>query len=229
MVTRSILAVCVLLPLLLGQDPAQRTKASDYPVHSQLQGLEIGAEYLVHNIPAVQGEYWAKDYLVVEVAVFPAAADGVRIFANDFTLRLNAKQILYTISPGSVAASLKYPDWEQHPNLSAAAGIGDGAVIVGAPPVVGRFPGDPTGIPPVRAPKPRSTEDTYGVPQEQSIPLDQAITSVALPDGFQQKPVKGCVFFRFEGKLKSIHSLELIYTDRNGLQAAMALVKPSGK
>lgn len=194
MVVRVVLLIGALLPLLRGQDTAERTKASDYPVHAQLPGFEIGLEYLVHNIPAAKGEYWAKEYLVVEAAIFPAKGSGVRISGNDFTLRVNGKKILYTVSPGTVAAALKYPDWEQRPNLSVAGGIGDGSVIVGAPPAVGRFPGDPTGVPPMRAPQPRSTEDTYGVPQEQSIPIDQAIANVALPEGLAQRPAKGCVF-----------------------------------
>jgi len=217
------------LPLLLGQDAAPRSTASDYPVHAQFQRFEMGAEYLVHNIPAEKGEYWAKEYLVVEVAISPASGEPLRISGNDFTLRVNAKKILETASPGAVAAALKYPDWEQRPSLSASIGLGDGAVTMGAPPAVGRFPDDPRGIPDARAPRPRSTEDTYGVNPEQPIPVDQAIANVALPDGLVTKPVKGCLFFRFDGKLKSIRSLDLVYMDPSGSQALLALVKPAGK
>jgi hypothetical protein len=221
---RLFLFACALPPLLLCQDAAQRSKPSGYPLHAQFPGFEIGAEYLVHNIPAQKGEYWAKEYLVVEVLLFPGSRQSVKIYANDFTLRVNHKKILYTVSPGTVAGALKYPDWEQRPNLTAAAGIGDGAIIFGAPPV-GRFPGDPTAIPPAQAPHPQSTADTLGVPEEQSIPIDEAITNVSLPEGLAQRPVKGCLFFRYEGKLKSIHSLELLYIDMNNSQSALSLTK----
>jgi hypothetical protein len=209
-----------MLPLVLAQDAPPRSKPADYPVHAEFPAFQIGAEYLVHNIPAEKGEYWAKEYLVVEALILPGKREGVKLSANDFTLRVNGKKTLYTVSPGAVAAALKYPDWEQRPNLSAAAGIGDDAIVFGAPPAVGRFPGDPTAIPPSRAPQPRD-DDNYGVSQEQAVPLDQAISNVALPEGLAQRAVKGCLFFRYEGKLKSIHSLELLYKDSN----AVALVK----
>jgi len=141
------------IPRLFGQDASERSTAADYPVHAQFQKFEIGAEYLVHNIPAEKGEYWAKEYLVVEVAIFPSSGNALRISSGDFTLRVNGKKILDTVSAGTVAAALKYPDWEQRANLSATVGIGDGAVVVGAPPVVGRFPDDPRGIPDARAPQ----------------------------------------------------------------------------
>lgn len=224
-----VVVACASLPLLFGQDVAQRSTAVDYPVHGQFQKFEVGAEYLVHNIPAEKGEYWAKEYLVVEVAIFPGSGEHLRISSNEFNLRVNGRKILDTVSPGAVAAALKYPDWEQRANLSAAVGIGDGAVVVGAPPSVGRFPGDPRGIPDARAPQPRSTEETYGVAPAQSLPIEQAIANVALPEGLVTKPVKGCLFFRFEGKLKSVRSLELVYTGESGSQTALALTKAPGK
>jgi hypothetical protein len=222
---RFISLASAILPLLLGQDTAQRAKPSDYPVHARFPRFDLGAEYLVHNVPAEKGEYWAKEYLVVEVALFPGSEGGVRVSSNNFTLRVNGKKILDSVTPGTVAAALKYPDWEQRPNLTLSGGVGDGSIIVGAPPAVGRFPGDPSAHPPSRAPQPRSTEDTYGLPEGQSIPIEQAVANVALPEGLARKPVKGCLFFRFDGKLKSIHTLELLYTDGNGAQASVALIE----
>jgi hypothetical protein len=221
-----VLVASTLLPLLLGQEAAQRTKLSDYPVHAQLPQFEIGADYLVHNIPAEKRAYSADQYLVVEVAIFPGSGDRVRVSRNDFTLRVNDKKILDTVSPGTVASALKYSGWERGTNMSAeAAGPGDVTGVGGVPSAVGRFPGDASSITPARAGQSRSTADTYGGAPEQNVPVDQAIANVALPDGLLKKPVKGCLFFRFDGKLKSIRSLELVYTDASGPQAPLWLLK----
>ena len=92
--------------LLYTQD-APRSKASDYPAHIALTGMEIGAEYLVHSIPSERGDYFAKEYLVVEVAIFPATQDGLKIdslkiSSGHFTLRINKKSNLTAQSAGTV-------------------------------------------------------------------------------------------------------------------------------
>ena len=202
---RIAIAAVALLFTLQAQDAA-RTKASDYPSPTTAEGVEIGAEYMVHSIPGPRGGYFAKEYLVVEVAIFPAARQSLKISSGHFTLRVNNKSNLTAQSSGSVAAALKYPDWEQRRNMTAQAG----PLIFGAPPAVGRFPGDPTQPRPLPNPVPDQT-DTSGVDKEPNVPIEDAIARAALPEGPTVTPVKGCIFFRFEGKLKSIKSLDLIY------------------
>src|SRR5438309_2338488 len=46
-------------------------KANEYPAHASWPEFEIGAEYLVHSIPTDNGSLFARDYLVVEVAIYP--------------------------------------------------------------------------------------------------------------------------------------------------------------
>ena len=76
---------------------------------------EKAADYLVHSIPAHSQTFFAADYLVVDVAVFPSRLEPVEIGTNTFTLRINGrKEVIFPDSPGFVAASLTYPDWEQH-------------------------------------------------------------------------------------------------------------------
>jgi hypothetical protein len=201
---RILIAAGTLSLVLAGQD-APRSKASDYPVHITLPGMEMGAEYLVHSIPGERGGYFAKEYLVVEVAIFPASRESVKISSGRFTLRINNKSVLLARSPGMVAAALKYQDWEQRPQMTAQAG----PVIYGAP-QVGRFPGDPTQPRPL--PTPRAPDQGSGnVEKQQDLPIEDAIARSALPERPTVEHVKGCLFFRFEGKLKSIKSLDLIY------------------
>src|SRR5258708_32491339 len=85
--------------------------------------------------------YIARNHLVLDVAIFPSTQSGVNVSSSQFALRVNNKTILYTDSPGAVASSLKYPDWQTHPNATAQAGVGNGSVILGAPPPVARSPG----------------------------------------------------------------------------------------
>jgi hypothetical protein len=204
----------VVLTGLSAQDAPQRSKASDYPAHGSLPGIEIGAEYLVHSIPAAKGYYFADDYLVVDVGVFPSTPEGISIRGGQFSLRINhGKFVLVPVSPGTVAAALKYPDWENQPRATAQAQTG--SVTVSTPPTVGRFPGDPRQ--PIPMPRPaEDPPDPSGTQKEPPKTIDQSITNVALPDGPTTKPAKGCLFFQFTGKMKSIRSLDLIYDAGDG-------------
>jgi len=226
-VSRFVPLAVGLASALVAQDAPPRSKLADYPSHAQFVAFDVGAEYLVHNIPLEKGEYWARDYLVVEVAIFPHPEERVRVSSNHFALRINGKkQLSAPDSVGSVAASLRFSDWETHPSLTAGAGIGDASVSVGGPPSVSRFPGDPTGMPPRPIPENPNGRDPYGVTPDQGRPLDQAIAIAALPEGRFEKPVKGCLFFHFSGKLKSIQVLDLVYDSGDAPPASISLIKP---
>ena len=204
--TFRILTAAAATSLVLAAQSAPRSKASDYPAHITLPNLEIGAEYLVHSIPGERGGYFAKEYLVIEVAIFPGTKDSRKISSGSFTLRINNKSMLIAQSSGAVAAALKYPDWEQRPQMTAQAG----PLIYGAP-QVGRFPGDPTQSRPLPTPRVPDQTDSGNVEKEPNLPIEEAIARVALPEGAFADRAKGCLFFRFAGKLKSIKSLDLIY------------------
>lgn len=193
-----------------------KDKPADYPAHATMGATSIGAEYLVHSIPAGNQTLLAPEYLVFEVAVFPPRGSAVEIASGTFTLRLNGKkQVFYPVSPGFVAGSLKYPDWEMRPNAQAAASVGDTGVVIGRPPVVGRFPDDPrpgqSRLP--RAPKAPVPDDQRGVEHEAPESIDQIIARTALPEGPAAKPVSGYLYFAHKGKSKTVKSLELIYQD----------------
>src|SRR3981081_1896022 len=154
---RLVALSCVLAIAATAQE-RPRQKPQDYPVHVELDRFELAAEYLVHTIPTEEGGLTAREYLVVDVAVFPAPLQAVQLRSDRFTLRINGrKEVLITQTPAMVAASLKYPDWEYRPQAEVAAGVGDKSVILGRPPEVGRFPGDQRGRVPTR---PRAPEET---------------------------------------------------------------------
>lgn len=195
-----LLISAVLVASVLAAGDAPRSKASDYPVHATGPGFEIGAEYLVHSIPSDTGYLFTKDYLVVEVAIFPSQI--IHISSGQFSLRVNHGKSFAPDSAGAVAGAIKYPDWEQHPVLTAQAG----PIVVG-PPETGRFPGDQRGNPiPQPVPDPPS-----GLEKAPSKTVDEILTAAAMPEGRIDRPARGCLFFRFRGKTKSIRSLELEY------------------
>lgn len=216
---RSAVFLVFVLPLV-AQDAPPRSKASDYPAHVSLPGMEIAAEYLLHSIPTAKGFYVSRDYLVIDVGVFPAAKERVTISSGQFRLRINHQTLeLPPDSPGTVAAGIQYPDWEQQRTATAQAG----PVMVGAPPTVGRFPGDRRESPPISTPVPEQP-DPSGMDKEPPKTVDQLVAQAALPEGSSNKPVKGCLFFHFRGKTKSIKSLELIYdAGERGAKATIPL------
>ena len=211
---RVITALALLSASWLYGETAHKDKATDYPIHAEAGKVAIGADYLIHSIPAGDQTLLAKDFLVVEIAVFPALDQPVIIDGNTFTLRLNgAKLPLAPIAPGFVAASLKYPDWEQHPSTQVAGGVGNAGVTIGQP-TVARFPGDPNAGRPL--PRGPSQEERNGVERTEPESADEVITRTALLDGHINHPVSGFLYFPYKGKIKSLKSIELIYQSKDG-------------
>jgi hypothetical protein len=207
---RLAIAVAFTAVTMSAQGTAPRKTSGDYPVHMATPGLEIGAEYMVHSFGATQADQMlvADDFLVVEVALYPARGSQIEVDTRKFTLRLNnKKEALFAQSAGMVAASMKYPDWQRKPQLTAGGGIGDAGVILGQPPPVARFPGDRRAERLPAPPQPGSSDK-----QAESVPADPAelVQKVALPDGHSRHPVSGYLFFPYRGKLKSLKSVELI-------------------
>ncbi len=194
--------------MLHAQGTTPKPNASDYPAHATSGDFTLGAEYLVHSIPAPEGSYFTNDYLVVEAALFGPHLARVKMSAEQFTLRINGqKRALMSQAPGIVGASLKYPDWEQRPTLTASAG----PIIFGGPAPVERFPGDPgarRGPPPPRVPNAENPGDQS---REPAMPVEERIQRSAMPEGEHVAPAGGLLFFPFKGKTKSIRSLELLY------------------
>ena len=124
----------------LTQAAVPRTAASDYPTHTDSASAAIGAEYLVHSIPTEQQMLPAGRYLVIEVGVFPNRGQNATVSDVQFHLVVNGKRLHDAATPGTVAGSLKYNDWEQQRGLQSMGQMGP---VVMGPQQTGRFPGDP--------------------------------------------------------------------------------------
>lgn len=215
---------CCLALLVLCAASAQYEvprKANEYPAHAVWPQFDVGAEYLIHSVPSESGSIYARDYLVIEVAIYPSKGP-VTVLSSHFVLRVNdRKAALYPESPGFVAASVKYPNWSQDRSAVGTAQVGDGTVMIGPRPA-SRFPGDPTASAPPVGTQPRTEEDPKPEPGP-TVSVEDLIARAALPEGEARVPWKGCLYFAYDGKLKSIHKLELEYDDGRGHTGSLAV------
>jgi hypothetical protein len=185
---RAALLALVLCFALAAQRPRTRSKAGDYPAHSKLANVEIGAEFLPGGIPGGKGGL-GSDYLVVEVGVFPAGK-SVSISKSQFTLRVDgSKSALTALSPGSASVA------------GVQSGSKDGSIVLGGPPLKSRFPED--------------NRDSSGMPRRpialESEPSGGSESGAGFPEGSLSKPTAAYLLFHFDGNAKSIRSLELDY------------------
>jgi hypothetical protein len=209
--------VRILAPLLFAavafaqQGTKPKATPEEYPVHGQEASTAIGAEYMVHSFSRGEVTYLAKDYLVVEVALFPAKDQPIDVHLADFSLRINAKKpALLPDSPAMVAASLTHPEWRTEPHVEMVGGVGNGTVILGRP-RPSTIPGNPdpnaTGPTVPQVPK----DNPSGIESQPRETADRMAVDTALPEGSQKWPVSGFLYFAFTGKPSSIKSLELVH------------------
>jgi hypothetical protein len=191
---------------LAGTEP--KPKPGDYPVQARAGGVDIAAAYFVHTLPSESTNFLVPDYLVVEIAIYPPKSQAVAVAASQFRLRVNRKKEALTDTPEMVAMSLKYPGSETYGGFETQVG----PVILGRSQPVERFPGDQR--PSIgQGPMPPAAGEGQPSHADRPPPQTAAEAAVALsfPDCPCQRPVSGYLYFRYDGKLKSIKSLELIW------------------
>ena len=181
-----------------------RKSPDEYPVQGRTADFKVGADFMVRSFLAGGQALSIDDYLLVEVGIFPTAETTIDL--RRFLLRVNGKTPLLTQSPGFVAASLKYPDWQTRPSLQAGVGMGDRGVLIGRPRPTSRFPGDRR--PDVGNPPGRTTVES---PPE--IDYVRLMEDASLPEGKRINPAGGYLYFPYDGKLKSIKTVELLVGD----------------
>jgi len=210
----------VRLPLILccaslalaqgGTDP--KPKAEDYDVHGQSKYIALGAEFMIHSFSGQGQTYIAKDFLVVEVALYPPKGQSVDVNEGAFALRINGKkQVLVPVAPSMVASTLQHPEWQTGPRLEAGGGLGNTGVILGRPAPTQVPGGQPP--PQSRVPRVPSPDNPSGIEPERRVTAPELLVQTALPEGPHRGPVSGFLYFPYRGKTASIKSLELLYED----------------
>jgi len=201
---------------------APMTAATGYSAHAEQEGAQIGATLLTHK--QARKAFATADLnqccLVVEVALYPAKDNFIKISAADFTLREAGKDL--GMKPSSVevlAAALEVrppePDREHKAGVSTSNTIG----------VEGGRSRDPyTG----------QTSTTRGVYDRQSVgvgipmsgkqqspeakaeqsrmAISNELTEKGLPEISAWEPVAGYLYFSVPKKSRSDAGYELVYT-----------------
>jgi len=216
----ALLILAASLAQAQGTDP--KPKAADYDVHAEIPSgtddrgsssasrpkVVLGAEFMVHSFSGRGQTYIAKDYLVVEVALYPPKDETIQVHASDFTLRVNGKKNpLLPVSPSLVASSLQHPDWQQDRRLEAGAGIGNTGVVLGRP-TTSPIPGQPA---PQPVPRPTDPENRRDIDPEPRAKPEELVVQTALPEDAHRGPVSGYIYFPYKGKPSGIKSLELLF------------------
>jgi hypothetical protein len=168
----------------------------------------IGAEFMIHSFSGQGQMYIAKDFLVVEVALYPPEGKPVHSDPGAFSLRINGKRPIEAAPISLVTSSLQHPDWQSGPRLEGGAGAGPAGVIFGRPRAT-QIPGQQ---PPSTPAPPRVPDDdqTPGVQAGPRVRADELAVNTALPKGDFRHSVSGFVYFPFRGKASSIKSVELV-------------------
>ena len=213
---RFLLLLCA-AGLVFAQGTETKGKAEEYDVHGPLKAGQIGAEYMVHSYSRGEQMFIAKDYLVVEVAIFPTKGTQFEVAHTDFSLRINGKkEVLLAVAPTMVATDMEHPENKPQrdgPHLEAGGGIGDIGVSTGGPPVNpnpfpgSKKPGTPP-YPPVEIPR----DNPGGATKEPLNPIEVLMTT-ALVEGPHRGPTSGFLYFPYRHKMSSLKSLELVYGD----------------
>ncbi|HWC98421.1 MAG TPA: hypothetical protein VG456_16795 [Candidatus Sulfopaludibacter sp.] len=208
---RPLLWFC-LVGAIYAQGTTPKEKPEDYPVHAQARSASLGAEFMIHSFSGGEQTYLVKDYIVIEVALYPPKGQPVDVHSGNFMVRINGKkQELLPQPPSIVAASMTHPEWGGPSRVEAGAGAGPAGVSLGQPrpmqipgiPMPGQTPA------PTRVPK----DNPGGLEPREKVTADQLLLITALPQGQSPRPVSGFLYFAYTGKASSIKTLELRYDD----------------
>jgi hypothetical protein len=186
----------------LGLPP--RAAPAEYQAQGKAGEITIAAEFAGHSVPTPDGPLSTEEYVVVEAGFFGAAGARLQLAQGDFSLRINGNKKSIPGDPyGLVVDSVKDPEWlpEVKQEKGGKTSFGGG----------GRGGGGDSGPP--TPPK---------VPFDVQRKLSLRVKKASMPEGERALPEAGLLYFKYRGKDKAIHSIELIYSGAAG-QATLEL------
>lgn len=172
-----------------------RATPGDYQAHAQAGTVTVGAEFMGHSVPRLEGPLSTEDYVVVETGLYGAPGVQIKVSLEDFSLRINGKKTaLPSQSYVLVTKSLKDPSWvpPEPAEPKSKSSLGTGGQGDSPPPA------------PVH------------VPFELRRAMALHVRRSSMPVGEHALPEAGLLFFQYRGKTESIHSIELIYAGPTG-------------
>lgn len=190
-----------------GTEP--RLRAAEYPAHIELPGGgSLGLQYHGRGIPTAKGGVFLGAHIVLEVAYYPPAGEKAELRGGHFLLRIDRMKLgIPPETPGMVAASLKYSDWEGPRGLQVEAG----PVILRPGGGSRRLPGGPQNPDPAR--RTGARDDGRADPQDLEA---GAVQEFAFPEGETRQAVAGYLYYKWGGNLKKMKKLALDYSGPGG-------------
>jgi hypothetical protein len=181
--------------------PARATPG-DYQAQGKAGSVTVAAEFKGHFVPTADGLLSTEDFVVVEVGLFGSPDARLKLSFEDFSLRLNGKKAAEPSQSDLVVfKSVKDPEWEPPDKDKEAAKAGKTSMSSG-----GRgAPAAGDGPPPVVHP-PLALQRSW----------EHRVEKASLMEGDRPLPQAGLIFFRYGGKTKNLHSIELIYNGAGG-------------
>jgi hypothetical protein len=196
--------------------------ASGYSAHAEQEGVQIGATLLTHK--QARKAFATADVnqccLVVEVALYPAKDNFVKISAADFTLREAGKDLGVKPSSADVlAAALEVrppnPQSEQKAGVSTESSIGyergtsrdpyTGETVKRS----GVYERQSVGVGIPIGGKQQSPESKA---EQSRMAITNELTEKGLPETSAWEPVAGYLYFSVPKKSKNDAGYELVYT-----------------
>jgi len=192
----AFLAVCLRAQTPEGQAQGIEPRAgpSDYQAQAKTGSITIAAEFAGHAIPTLQGPLSTENHVVVEIGMYGPPEMRLQLSFTDFTLRINgAKKTIEAQHSETVAQSVKDPNWvpPEKQDKSKSFNVGGG--------------GEST-----------ESKGPVKVPLEVQRGMAQRVRKASLAEGNRLLPQAGLLYFRYAGKVKAIHSIELIYSGPAG-------------
>ncbi len=202
----SVFAVALAGVILCAQVPPKEVRAegippratpSDYQAHKQVGKITIGAEFAGHFVTTPDKTLTTDDYVIVEVGLFGPPGTKLDLSTDEFALRINQKK---NPSPSQssvmVNSSLRDPDWQppdqqKDKPKTMINSSGNQNADSGPPPPV-------------------------HIPLELQRAMAERALKASLEEGERPLPQAGLLYFRYTGKDKGIHTIELIYNGPAG-------------
>ena len=183
-----------------GQALPPRGNPADYAAHGEDKGIKVGAEVLSSDQVRNMFSTNLSNYIVLEVAVWPAGTKALDLSPVDFALRVdNNRGPVRPVSPRTIAGVLQRKGQSRRDDIVLYPSIGVTTGTWGTGANVGVGIGTGGG-----APGPASTDQDRRTMQMELEERD-------LPDTVIQKPVAGYLYFPTGSKNKKLANVELIY------------------
>ena len=183
-------------PTVDARPTAPRASPADYISQGKAATVTIAAEFTGHAVTTPATQYNDEDFVCVEVAIYGPDGAHLPVSYAHFSLRINGKKPQEAQPYETVFHSLKDPDWvpPEAPEKASKTQVGSsGGSDINAPPPI-----------------------TPKMPFQMQRAMEIRVQKAALTEGDLPLPQAGLLFFKYGGKVSSLHSLELIYSGPGG-------------